>query len=1020
MPFTTVHDSRGGVIWRDHQSPTAALAHLAALGPGRAVLDRPAGALEQDAYRAIRTRLYVGLHVTRRALEDESFPGVAEGEWLKAGKGRPLLLEGREPLLRVRRHTLAPSEVVAILLDRDPLTSVPPLPRAFQRALRSGLVRDLGDLLARGPRGWSELPGAGLHAVQQLERWIRLATRHIGTPLAPDVVITQALAVTPPPRALSPEPRVPTTFELASRVEELPEHARELFLLDLPVSNRVRNHLRQSGLARVRDLAGRPDQVLFERPGFGSRCRADLLEALDDIAGDETVKERARRLSWEAQEERLERVEGLTTRTRRVLRTAGVEQLHDLCVIPEARLRSVPGFGEACRANLLEVLERLEDEDPDAPRLTVHDSVRALVDALPAPARRLRLDDVDELAFRTRNALRRAGYERLEQLTRLPEEHLLRIRGLGEVCLRDLKRGVLRLIRELYRIEGPFATAEDVVRGLLRRRSLVEEVEARLASVDQDVGRELLRRRLLAEEGRETLQAIADDLGITRERVRQIEVEVRNALVGAGTLTAEVDSVLDRLRAGRGEPLTLSELERHDPWFAGASDRPRWFGGVLETLGCKHGVLMDPSLEGDVVTLAGTPTVQELAKELGRLLSGRPIDTDREPEAHRLLTERGVPELLPLLLERTAEMRRIDGRVYLKPTKVHRVMDVLERAGRPLTVPEIVQRLEQDGHVHSEGAVRSAVDLGAAVNTAPSTYAHPSHFSRWEPLLPGIRRDVPALMRERPERQWSSPDLLDELHARGIDWAKEIEEAYVLEHLLGRVDELVGLGRHMWGLRGQHAARMSTLELAEEVLIEAGTPLPYGELVERMSARRSMGPTMNVKWPLARTADGTVGLAQRDLGLDRAAFERLRTRVLEELSRPPGRVSPGRLAELAEECGAAVREPSPFVLPTVLASDQNIQLDAHGAGVRRPDVPRHGGLPPHARPLRRPYSGVARLSAHEFLELLERVGGGQSAEELTTVVEEELGASLPEPALRRLLVAAGWVEEEGEWGPEEE
>jgi hypothetical protein len=418
------------------------------------------------------------------------------------------------------------------------------------------------------------------------------------------------------------------------------------------------------------------------------------------------------------------------------------------------------------------------------------------------------------------------------------------------------------------------------------------------------------------------------------------------------------------------------------------------------------------------LTRASAPTLKELVRELVRR-SAPPSELGTEELARKVLGERAVPELLPLLLERTVQSARINGWVIGRPGRRWRVSRILETAPGPLHVSEIRRRLERDGDAASERKVRAALEHTEAICTAPSTYVHPGLLARWNPLLPDARRDVLALFAEDPDRQWSSREILAVLRERGVPWAAQIEEPYVLDHLLGQVEEVVGLRRSMWALRGRHERRIPIADVARRALIDAGKPLRFGELTRLVQRVRSVGKQgLIVRWPLVRLGEGQIGLGERDLGLDDAAFERLSARAVEELARPPGRIPPARLDELREECCPGVRDGSLRVLAMALAARHHgFRLDRDGRGLRRASLPRRGDRKPRIAGRRPRFRGLGKLSTTAFFDLLARAGDGRSTQEIRERLAAERDVHVPEDVVARLLRAAGWIERDGGWRP---
>jgi len=94
-----------------------------------------------------------------------------------------------------------------------------------------------------------------------------------------------------------------------------------------------------------------------------------------------------------------------------------------------------------------------------------------------------------------------------------------------------------------------------------------------------------------------------------------------------------------------------------------------------------------------------------------------------------------------------------------------------------------------------------------------------------------------------------------------------------------------------------HTERIHILDLAVDILREAGAPLQSDELLARIRARRSLGLKWRPRYPVVGFGDGTIGLADRDLGLDEPTWKAF-VADLDVKSRTSERVDLERLDEL--------------------------------------------------------------------------------------------------------------------------
>ncbi len=633
-------------------------------------------------------------------------------------------------------------------------------------------------------------------------------------------------------------------------------------------------------------------------------------------------------------------VAGFRNRTRNALTAAGLVTLGDLAAFSDVDLLALPRLGLTSLADIKAVLREMRLRTPGE---SIQFEVARLVESLASETLRLPLASALALKERTRNALVRGHYLRIGDLGGVPDPDLLEVRGLGKESLADLTRA-LRDLTELVEdrhLEG--TTVDELLESLALCRTFVEEVHYRLPpEADHRAWTILERRSFNAKPA--TLDLLGKRFGITRERVRQLEHRALAPLVGDGTLRDVFDRRAGRLRTERETPLRLVEAEELDPWLAGASADPEWMDGALRSLGCEHRVI-DFGDGQEVLTLGRFPNRDAMLSAFLKFYGPYPEEVAPEAAAEKFLSNLGVTELLPLLLEDSRDCVRFRGYAYLEPTHASAVFQCLEEAGSPLHVREVMELVAQAGHPMSERAVRSTLERIDAIYTGPSTYTLRTHLSGYAPFALQAEQATLAIMRTDPARQWSSPDLLQEFVDQGLDWALEIPEPYILDYLLEGSDEIVGLGRRIFALQEHHAERVSVAELLRTVLVEAGTPLPHRDLVSRARRVRSLGVTTTICWPLVRLSDGRIGLGERDLGLDEPTFQAFVAKVRSTLAKTKERrISSATLAKLRDRICPKLFKSDPYGLASLVSANaKEIQLDRDGTALRHAHVEHRGG-----------------------------------------------------------------------------
>ncbi len=411
-------------------------------------------------------------------------------------------------------------------------------------------------------------------------------------------------------------------------------------------------------------------------------------------------------------------------------------------------------------------------------------------------------------------------------------------------------------------------------------------VLAAIAAFDER-GRILAERRIFAHQPA-TLQELGDEWRVSRERVRQLEARLLRRFTAVDR--DALDPALARLRLDRTTPLYVSELPAADPWFDGVAEHAGVLAGALRSFDCVHRVADSPG--GPYVTPREFEDLDGLLGECRRVLTAGDLDrkaiTQREARLAELLTERGIGDLTRIVAD---ELRRRTPE-SLTPTDADRIALVLRAAEGPLTLADLRRSL---GSIDDRrlSILLQRLDV---VRDRDGHFAMRESMDRWLDLLPQVREDVVAFMSCDPEQQWCGVDLLKALAEAGATWTAGMP-AIALERLLREMPELRHLRRSIWGLAEVHTERIHILDLAVDILREAGAPLQSDELLARIRARRSLGLKWRPRYPVVGFGDGTIGLADRDLGLDEPTWKAF-VADLDVKSRTSERVDLERLDEL--------------------------------------------------------------------------------------------------------------------------
>lgn len=391
------------------------------------------------------------------------------------------------------------------------------------------------------------------------------------------------------------------------------------------------------------------------------------------------------------------------------------------------------------------------------------------------------------------------------------------------------------------------------------------------------------------------LRDIGKARGVTHERVRQIESRAIEKMAGQ----AWVADVCERL-AGLlvGGVLELDALEEADPWFASTKDRHEAFGYFLERIA--GGTLSLATLDRRVLVVACA--ANEVGTSLARARAALralacPADADVTAAAIAKAAPPSAPGLARIIGESLeCRMHRDEhGRMLsFGRERVAEVLGFLSRCPEPVSIRELEATLGARRHLPDEVFY---FDFGVV-----GLEQHFADYATWK------RRLVPICVgvMESDLRQWRVADLLDAVRER-----IELPEwfgVWNLAEILRRSSEVRYLNRLRVTLPGVNdGTRLQPAELAEQLLLEHGAPLPYRALLRRVTSQtmlnRSTFRQTMFQLPFVEVDEELIGLMERDVPGGARAIARFGDALAEELMRANRGLGGGRLASLLARLG---------------------------------------------------------------------------------------------------------------------
>lgn len=514
-----------------------------------------------------------------------------------------------------------------------------------------------------------------------------------------------------------------------------------------------------------------------------------------------------------------------------------------------------------------------------------------------------------QLPTRMRNFVKAEGIERLGEIFQRSHATLAATANLGRKSLNDTIDAVRELLTE--RAAPPVHT------------TFLQAWQAQLGALEP-IARMIVTRRAGMHGERETLEELGAMFGITRERVRQIEARVLERLAERSRWRRLVEAnLVTAFGSGRALPL---ELLAQDPWWAGMDQHEQLLDYVARRiLGGELFLLEGPSGRRYLTKFSPSDLVARLENARTRVAKLEyPVETTVIDDILRS----EAAELDPVMF---AEFRQAIDELLLRDTNKPSVVlgygrywadDVIAFLnGQP--EPVHIDVLEQNcgrGSLPDEVLHFKRGYVGLK--------RHFPDFDDWSQRLVPVALEV---MQERPAgRQWLVPELHEELGERGLlpDWLGHWHLASLLR-LSGQVDYL---GRLRVALKDSgHDARLQYVELLQRVLIEAGTPLAFEDLLARARLQSDISDssaTLRVAAPPFVRLDHTrIGLVERDIPGGPQAVAGAIEAVVRALTETQIGLTPHQATQIVNQLSDVHATWTRHLVTSVLRSESTLRID---------------------------------------------------------------------------------------------
>jgi superfamily I DNA/RNA helicase/mRNA-degrading endonuclease RelE of RelBE toxin-antitoxin system len=427
----------------------------------------------------------------------------------------------------------------------------------------------------------------------------------------------------------------------------------------------------------------------------------------------------------------------------------------------------------------------------------------------------------------------------------------------------------------------------------------------------------------------QSLQELGDMFGLTRERVRQIQAKLCEQL---GRQAWAVEARRRVEEATKEGAIPLDELGK-DPWWTDAVQKPSVVGFVTEDVLRMNAYVIE---RGDAAWLSRDKT-SEIDAAFSALLGAAQALEYPAPFARiEALTEEHAGTFGRRI--QADFLEDVRGRLRLGPgdepgsvralafgdTRGSELLALLRASPEPMAIEE-VGRL-----------------MGVRVGSLPEEVLsfrrgyiglqkHFPDFDAWSAkLIPAAWRIIEEL---GPARQWSCEELLDELREEHDipPWLT----AFGLASLI-RVDGSIRyLGRLRVSLPGAQPddTRVHVHQALEQLLVDAGGPLPKDELLARLDVQMSgysMSSMVFHRPMFVRIDEDRIGLLARDVPGGAAAIAEATAHFESILGRRERGLSERHAHEEVVGLSEVHARWSPQLTLSVLRSDGRFRLNQSG------------------------------------------------------------------------------------------
>lgn len=502
------------------------------------------------------------------------------------------------------------------------------------------------------------------------------------------------------------------------------------------------------------------------------------------------------------------------------------------------------------------------------------------------------------LPVRAINCLRAANIKTLDELYSYKVGDLKKLPNLGDKTIADINDALAKLsypaLGSIYKSQLSSSNIPNMNQDSAEDAEFVESrsfysssinftnlLELIFASLDERQASVLQKRMGYKLDYPMILEDIGKQEGVSRERIRQIEAKalkiIRQDIFWSTTLVNKLANIVDN----RTSAMPVAGLYIFDEWFSGLEACVKQFKYLIENTLHNSDFNVINVKDFSYITRLSQSDWERILKQAKNLLE-ESIDKITKNEARNQIkyffegkAVEMLDELCNLAYENAHFSDDTDAGVlkgYGKSTEAL-CEAVLLNSDSPLHYSEVKRKLEkQFNKVFDIRRVHNALS-GVGYLFGRGTYGLDKHCLLNQEERALITQEVIQIMSNVLDaRQWSVKELLETLFLGefGSSNYEDRLDVYSLDYILKKSDDLHDLGRQTFQLKqagNTYSKRIDLKEAVISILKEAGKPLRYEEIKQKIQTQRGLGENFQIqpKDSLITVSFGVWGLIERDL-----------------------------------------------------------------------------------------------------------------------------------------------------------